>query len=129
MIGRLERRGVQLASLKLARISRDVAEHHYAEHRGKPFYEALLAFICSGPVVAMVWEGANAVATVRALIGATNPAEAAPGTIRGDLATGVTHNLAHGSDSPARAEAEIELFFKPDELLSWERTADRWILE
>jgi nucleoside-diphosphate kinase len=129
LIGRLERRGVQLAGLKLARISREVAERHYAEHRGKPFYEGLLAFITSGPLVAMVWEGADAVAAVRALMGATDPAKAAPGTIRGDLATGVTHNLVHGSDSPARAEAEIQLFFKPDELLTWDRTADRWIVE
>jgi nucleoside-diphosphate kinase len=129
LIGRLERRGLQLGGLKLIRINRQVAERHYAEHRGKPFYEGLVAFITSGPLVAMVWEGAEAVAAVRGLMGATDPAKAAPGTIRGDLATGLTHNLVHGSDSPARADAEIELFFKPDEMVSWERTADRWIVE
>lgn len=129
LIGRLERRGLQLAGLKLSRISREQAEHHYAEHRGKPFYEGLLAFITSGPLVAMVWEGADAVAAVRGLMGATDPAKAAPGTIRGDLAGGVTHNLVHGSDSASRADAEIQLFFTPDELVRWERTVDRWIVE
>ena len=129
IIGRLERRGLKLISLKLMQISRELAARHYAEHQGKPFYNGLLAFITSGPVVAMIWEGREAVTVVRSLMGSTDPLKAAPGTIRGDLALDLGMNLIHGSDSPARAEAEMALFFNDAELYEYERTADRWIRE
>ena len=124
---RLERRGLKLVGLKLMRISNDIAARHYAEHQGKPFYDGLLAFITSGPVVAMIWEGREAVTVVRSLMGSTDPLKAAPGTIRGDLALDLGMNLIHGSDSPTRAEAEMSLFFSPSELHDYERTVDRWI--
>ena len=129
ILGRLERRGLKLIGLKLMRISDDVAARHYAEHRAKPFYDSLLAFITSGPVVAMIWEGREAVSVVRSLMGSTDPLKAAPGTIRGDLALDLGMNLIHGSDSPARAETEIALFFSQGELHDYDRTADRWIRE
>ena len=129
ILGRLERRGLKLIGLKLMRISKDVAARHYAEHQAKPFYDGLLAFITSGPVVAMIWEGREAVTVVRSLMGSTDPLKAAPGTIRGDLALDLGMNLIHGSDSPARAETEIALFFSEGELHDYDRTADRWIRE
>jgi nucleoside-diphosphate kinase len=129
IIGRLERRGLKLVGLKMMRITKEVAAHHYAEHQGKPFYAGLIAFITSGPVVAMIWEGREAVSVVRSLMGATDPLKAAPGTIRGDLALDHGMNLIHGSDSPARADTEIALFFNKGELHDYERTADRWIRE
>lgn len=129
MIGRLERRGLKLVALKFMRITKELAARHYAEHQGKPFYGSLIGFITSGPVAAMVWEGREAVTVVRTLMGSTDPLKAAPGTIRGDLALDHGMNLIHGSDSPARAEAEISLFFRDDEMLDYERTADRWIAE
>jgi nucleoside-diphosphate kinase len=129
IIARLEGRGLKLIGLKMMRITKDVASRHYAEHQGKPFYDGLIAFITSGPVVAMIWEGREAVSVVRSLIGATDPLKAAPGTIRGDLALDLGMNLIHGSDSPARARDEIALFFEPNELHEWDRTADRWIRE
>jgi len=129
ILGRLERRGLKLIGLKLMRISKDVAARHYAEHQAKPFYDGLLAFITSGPVVAMIWEGREAVSVVRSLMGSTDPLKAAPGTIRGDLALDLGMNLIHGSDSPARAETEIALFFSQGELHDYDRTADRWIRE
>jgi nucleoside-diphosphate kinase len=113
----------------MMRITKDVAARHYAEHQGKPFYDGLIAFITSGPVVAMIWEGREAVSVVRSLMGATDPLKASPGTIRGDLALDLGMNLIHGSDSPARAETEIALFFEPRELHEYERTTDRWIRE
>jgi nucleoside-diphosphate kinase len=129
VIGRLERRGLQLVGLKLIRMSEELAGRHYAEHAQKPFYAGLVAFITSAPVVAMVWEGPGAVAMVRTLMGATNPADAAPGTIRGDLAVSIGMNVIHGSDSVGRGAQEVALFFADDELISWERTLDRWLLE
>ena len=129
ILGRLERRGLKLIGLKLMRISNDIAARHYAEHQAKPFYAGLLAFITSGPVVAMIWEGREAVSVVRSLMGSTDPLKAAPGTIRGDLALDLGMNLIHGSDSPARAETEIALFFSQGELHEYDRTADRWIRE
>jgi len=129
ILARLERRGLKLIGLKMMRINKDVAARHYAEHHGKPFYEGLIAFITSGPVVAMIWEGREAVAVVRSVMGSTDPLTAAPGTIRGDLALDLGMNLIHGSDSAARAETEMALFFSPDELHEYERTADRWIRE
>jgi nucleoside-diphosphate kinase len=129
IVARLERRGLKLIGLKMMRISTEVAAHHYAEHQGKPFFDGLIAFITSGPVVAMIWEGREAVTVVRSLMGATDPLKAGPGTIRGDLALDLGMNLIHGSDSPARAETEIALFFERGELHVYDRTADRWIRE
>jgi len=129
IVARLERRGLKLIGLKMMRISNDVAARHYAEHQGKHFYDGLIAFITSGPVVAMIWEGREAVSVVRSLMGTTDPLKASPGTIRGDLALDLGMNLIHGSDSPGRAETEIALFFEPKELHDYERTADRWIRE
>ncbi len=129
IVARLERRGLKLIGLKMMRISKDVAARHYAEHQGKAFFDGLIAFITSGPVVAMIWEGREAVTVVRSLMGATDPLKASPGTIRGDLALDLGMNLIHGSDSPERAETEIVLFFEPKELHEYERTADRWIRE
>ena len=129
IIRRLEARGLKLIALKLMRIDRPLATRHYAEHEGKAFYDGLLRFITSGPVVAMVVEGREAVTVVRSLMGATDPLKAGPGTIRGDLALDLGMNVIHGSDSSARAKDEIALFFRDDELLDYERTADRWIRE
>jgi nucleoside-diphosphate kinase len=129
ILRRLEQRGLKLVGLKLMHISKDVAARHYAEHQGKPFYEGLLTFITSGPVVAMIWEGREAVSVVRSLMGTTDPLKAAPGTIRGDLALDLGMNLIHGSDSPDRAATEIGLFFNNAELYDYERTVDRWIRE
>jgi nucleoside-diphosphate kinase len=129
IIHRLERRGLKLIALKMMRVPREQASRHYAEHQGKPFYEGLLAFITSGPIVAMIWEGREAVSVVRSLMGSTDPLKAQPGTIRGDLALDHGMNLIHGSDSTLRAETEMSLFFSPAELHDYERTADRWIRE
>ena len=129
IVARLERRGLKLTGLKMMRISKEVAARHYAEHQGKPFFDGLIAFITSGPVVAMIWEGREAVTVVRSLMGTTDPLKASPGTIRGDLALDLGMNLIHGSDSPARAETEIALFFERGELHEYDRTADRWIRE
>lgn len=128
IISRFEARGLQIVALKLMQVSAELAQRHYAEHRGKPFFDSLIEFITSAPVVAMVIQGPGAVAAVRSCMGATDPAKAAPGTVRGDLATGLTHNLVHGSDSVERGGAEIELFFSPKEIVDWKRSADQWIL-
>jgi nucleoside-diphosphate kinase len=127
VITRFERRGLHLVALKLMRIDRDLAERHYAEHTGKLFFDGLVAFITSGPVVAMVWEGADAVAQVRAMMGATNPTAAAPGSIRGDLAVNIGNNVVHGSDSPGRGAEEVALFFTPDELIEWNAVDSAWV--
>lgn len=116
VIARLEAKGFRIKGLKLMRISRELAQRHYGEHEGKPFFEGLVSFITSGPVVAMVVEGENAIAEWRKMMGATNPKDAAPGTIRGDLATTIDENVVHGSDAPATAEREIGIFFDPSEL-------------
>jgi nucleoside-diphosphate kinase len=111
IITRFERKGLQLAALRLVRLDEDAAKRHYAEHEGKPFFDALVEFIVSGPIVAMVLEGPNAIEGARQLIGSTNGIEAAPGSIRGDFALVTRHNLVHGSDSPESAEREIAMFF------------------
>ena len=111
IIQRFEQKGLRLAALKLVQASRELAEKHYAVHKGKPFYESLLSFLTSGPTVAMVWEGREAVAVARTLMGPTNPVDAPPVSIRGDLATVIGENIAHGSDSPESAERELKLFF------------------
>jgi nucleoside-diphosphate kinase len=128
-IGRLERRGLRLVAAKFVSIGRELAERHYAVHRGKPFYDGLITYITSAPVMAMVWEGPNAVAAVRQTMGATRPIEAAPGSIRHDFGLEVGRNLTHASDSPETASEEISLWFRPDELVSWSRDVDRWIFE
>ncbi len=117
ILARFERKGFRLVALKLMRLDRDLAERHYAEHREKPFFEGLLAFITSGPVVAMVLEGENAVAEVRKMMGATHPKDALPGTIRGDYATSIDENVVHGSATLEDAKREIALFFREEELL------------
>ncbi|TMD40283.1 MAG: nucleoside-diphosphate kinase [Chloroflexi bacterium] len=129
IIRRLERRGLKLIAMKMMQVPREQASRHYAEHQGKAFYEGLLGFITSGPIVAMIWEGREAVTVVRSLMGSTDPLKAQPGTIRGDLALDLGMNLIHGSDSPARAESEIALFFSAAEFHEYERTIDQWIRE
>ena len=129
IIGRIERRGLQLAAAKLIQIDGALAHRHYGEHVGKPFFDGLVGFITSGPVMAMVVEGVNAVEAVRSTMGSTNPQDAAPGTIRGDLAMSIGMNLIHGSDSEESAVREIELFFSPGEILGYARDVDRWITE
>ncbi|MBS3886021.1 MAG: nucleoside-diphosphate kinase [Dethiobacter sp.] len=127
IISRFEKKGFQLVGLKLIQISPELAAKHYGEHLGKPFYGELLEFITSGPVVAMVWQGLNAVAVARTMMGKTNPADAAPGTIRGDLAVFMGNNVVHGSDSPESAEREIKLFFSSAELVSYSKADDCWL--
>ena len=112
IIARFERKGLRLVALKLMTMDRDLAERHYAEHEGKPFFGELVSFITSGPLVAMVLEGDQAVAAARQVIGATNPLEAAPGSIRGDYAIEVGQNMVHGSDSPESSAREVALFFE-----------------
>lgn len=129
IVGRFERRGLKLAGMKFMQMSEELAGRHYAVHQGRPFYNSLVEYITSGPIVAMVWEGNNAVAAGRATIGATKPVEAAPGTIRGDLAMEIGRNLVHGSDSPENGVKEASLFFAEDELVSWNRVTDNWIIE
>lgn len=129
VIGRLERRGLKLVGLKMLQMSEALAREHYRIHEGKPFFEGLIRYITSAPVVVMVWEGPQAIEIVRRTMGATRPAEAAPGTLRADFCLEVGRNLVHGSDGPETAAAEIALFFKPEELVSWQRDTDRWILE
>ncbi len=127
VIGRFERRGLRLVGLKMESVPKARAERHYAEHRGRPFFDAVIDFLTSSPVVAIVLEAPNAVSLVRSMMGPTNPANAAPGTIRGDYGVDIGQNLIHGSDSPARAEEEIAIFFAAEELVSWDRDGSRWI--
>lgn len=124
---RFERKGLRLAGLKLLAAGRELAERHYAVHKGKPFYESLLGFLTSGPTVAMVWEGREAVAVCRTLMGLTDGAKAPPGTIRGDFALSVQNNLVHGSDSPENAAAEIALWFRPEELVGYGVVDATWV--
>jgi nucleoside-diphosphate kinase len=130
LISRFEKRGLKCLGLKLMQVSREQAENHYGEHREKPFFKGLVDFITSGPIVAMVWQGDNAVAVARQMMGATNPQQSAPGTIRGDFAIDLGRNVVHGSDSPTSAEREINIFFSPNELVSgWQRSTEGWIYE
>ncbi len=129
IVGRLERRGLRLVAAKFMPVGRRLAERHYAVHRGKPFYDGLIAYITSAPVLAMVWEGPEAVAAVRQTMGATRPTEAAPGSIRHDFGLTVGRNLTHASDSPQTAGEEVALWFEPGELVDWDRDLDRWIFE
>lgn len=128
ILGRLERRGLKVVGLKLLQVSDDLARRHYAVHEGKPFFNGLIRYITSVPVVAMVVEGTQAVAAVRQTVGATRPHEAAPGTIRADLALEIGRNLVHASDAPESAAAEIALWFG-SEVVEWQRSVDGWIFE
>lgn len=129
IVGRFERRGLKLAGMKFLQMSQQLAEAHYAVHRERPFYNSLVEYITSGPVVAMVWEGKDAIAAARSTMGATNPVAAALGTIRGDFGMEIGRNLVHGSDSPENAAKEVNLFFSADELVAWNRVTDSWIRE
>lgn len=128
IVARFEERGLKLAGLKLVQVDRALAEQHYAVHREKPFFEGLLAFITSGPLVALALDGPNAIAVVRSMVGATRPHEAAAGTIRGDLAVETAQNLVHASDGAETAAAELALWFSPGELVDYDREIDRWVL-
>jgi nucleoside-diphosphate kinase len=127
IITRFERRGLRLVSAKFIQITREFAEKHYSIHRGKPFFEGLVNYIISAPVLAMIWEGENAIAAIRQTVGSTNPLDAAPGTIRHDLALLTSRNLIHASDSPDNAEKEIALWFNPSEIFSWNQSDEPWI--
>lgn len=129
ILARLERRGLKLVGAKFMAVSQSLAEEHYAVHKGKPFYNGLISYITSAPVMAMVWEGPNAVAAVRQTMGATRPYEAAPGTVRHDFGLTVGRNLTHASDSVENGEKEIALWFSPAELVDWGRSGDPWIFE
>jgi len=127
IVGRLERKGLKLAGLKMVWMDEDMAHKHYAAHVGKPFFKGLVEYITALPIVAMVWEGPNAIANVRQAMGATDPSKAAPGTIRGDFALDISNNLVHGSDGPESAAREIALFFNDNELFQWERPQEKYI--
>ena len=127
IVSRFEKKGLKLVAMKLMVIPKDVAENHYGEHKGKPFFPSLISYITSGPVLAMVWEGEDAVSVCRNMMGKTNPKESAPGTIRGDYGMQVGMNIIHGSDSVESAEREISIFFRPEELVSYDKTIQSWI--
>lgn len=127
IISRFETKGITVDALKMMQISPELADKHYEEHKGKPFFDELAAFITSGPVAAMVLSGENVVPRVRAMMGATNPMDAAPGTIRGDYAMSVNKNIIHGSDSAESAQREISLFFREDEILACKKTIMDWV--
>ena len=127
VISRLERRGLRLVAAKFMQVSRELAEEHYAIHKGKPFYAGLIDYITSAPVMAMIWEGPNACVAIRQTMGATRPWEAAPGTIRHDYALETSRNIAHASDSPENGICESALWFKKAEQVTWTREVDKWI--
>lgn len=126
IISRIEQRGLRIAGMKMMWIDRELAEQHYGEHKGKSFYEPLLKFITSAPVVVMLVEGPEAISVMRTMMGTTNSKAAAPGTIRGDFGLSNRHNLVHGSDSPASAEREVALFFEPEEIYDYQRVTEPW---
>ena len=129
IVTRFEQRGLKLVGMKMVQVSDGLARQHYAVHEGKPFFEPLIEYITSAPVVVMALEGPEAIQAARNTIGATRPVEATAGSIRGDFGIMVGRNLVHGSDSPENGEAEIALWFDESELISYERSIDRWILE
>lgn len=129
IVSRFEKKGLKLVAMKLMVIPKEVAENHYGEHKDKPFFPSLINYITSGPVLAMVWEGESAVSVCRNMMGKTNPKESAPGTIRGDFGMQTGMNIIHGSDSVESAEREISIFFRPEELVSYEKTIQSWIYE
>lgn len=126
IINRLESRGLQLVAAKFIQVSESLAREHYQVHLGKPFYEGLIRYITSAPVMAMVWEGPEVIKAVRQTMGTTNPLQAEPGSIRHDFAIKMSRNLTHASDSPETAELEISLWFQPDEVISWTRDSENW---
>jgi nucleoside-diphosphate kinase len=129
IIRRFETKGFTLVGLKFMSVSRELAETHYGVHRERPFFPSLVDFITSGPVVAMVWEGEGVIASARKIIGATNPLNAEPGTLRGDFGVNVGRNIIHGSDAPETAQSEISLWFKAEELVDWQPTIQAWVHE
>ncbi len=129
VLRRLEARGLRIEALRLLNVDEPMARRHYGEHEGKPFFEGLVSYISASPVIAAVFAGHDAVAAARQTMGATNPTEAAPGTIRGDLGLEIGRNLVHGSDSPESAEREIEIFFEGQSAIEWPRVSDGWIFE
>ena len=129
VIGRLERKGLKIAGLKMVHVSEELANKHYGEHVGKPFFNSLVSFITSSPLIALAVEGENAVEVSRNLMGATNPKEAAPGTIRGDYGLTIGMNIIHGSDSLESAERELAIFFESSEILAYNKAIDTWIIE
>ena len=129
VISLLERRGLRLVGAKFLQVSKELAETHYAIHKGKPFYEGLISYITSAPVMAMVWEGPNAITAIRQTMGSTRPTEAAPGSLRHDFALEVGRNLTHASDSLENGANDVALWFKQEELVDWKREVDRWVFE
>ena len=129
VISRLEQRGLKIVAMKLLQMDEELAKKHYGIHEGKPFFNDLVSYIISSPIIAAVFEGTDAVALARSTMGATKPLEAAMGTIRGDYGMEIGRNLVHGSDSVDNAQKEINLFFTPDEIVTWSRDVDRWIIE
>lgn len=129
VIKRLENRGLRLIGAKFLQVPRELAEEHYGIHQGKPFYDSLLDYITSAPVMAMAWDGPNAVAAVRQTMGATRPTEAAPGSIRHDFGLEIGRNLTHASDSPENGEKEVALWFTADDLVAWDQAISPWVLE
>ena len=129
VISRMERRGLRLVAAKFMQVSKELAETHYAIHKGKPFYDGLISYIVSAPVMAMVWEGPNAIAAILQTMGATRPTEAAPGSLRHDFALEVGRNLTHASDTVENGANEVALWFKQEELVDWKREVDRMVVE
>jgi nucleoside-diphosphate kinase len=129
IVHRFERRGLKLIGMKFLQMSDALANQHYAVHKERPFFNDLVSYITSGPVLAMVWEGNDAIAAARATIGSTKPVEATPGSIRGDFGMEIGRNLVHGSDSPENGVKEANLFFRPEEIVSWSRSSEGWICE
>jgi len=129
IIARLERRGLKIAAIRLLKVPRSLAQRHYAEHKGKPFYDGLVEYITSSPVIAAVFEGRDAIRATRQTFGATDPKEATPGSVRADFGLDKGRNLTHASDSPASAKREIALYFADMPPISWKRDSDRWIFE
>ncbi|KMK76441.1 nucleoside-diphosphate kinase [Alkalihalobacillus pseudalcaliphilus] len=127
IVSRFEKKGFQLVGAKLMHITEETAKKHYAEHSERPFFGELVDFITSGPVFAMVWQGENVIKTARKMMGATNPADSEPGTIRGDFAAQLSMNVIHGSDSPESAEREIGIFFTQEELCEYEKAVNTWV--
>jgi nucleoside-diphosphate kinase len=129
VISRLERRGLKIVAIRMLKVGKPLAKKHYAEHEGKPFFPGLVEYITSSPIIAAVFEGANAIAATRQTMGSTSPTEAAPGSIRADFGLDRGRNLTHASDSPASAKREIALFFGDMPPAAWQRDTDRWIFE
>lgn len=127
IISRLEKKGLKIIAMKMLHMDRNMAERHYAVHKGKPFFNELVDFIVSSPVIAIVFEGKNAIKVIRTMMGETDPLRAQPGTIRGSLGIDIGHNLVHGSDSAESADTEIKLFFSEHEIFDYQRDVDKWI--